>query len=211
MRLSLTAILVFAGLLSAGGCATSTIGTPGFAVLPRGSGASRVAHRPAYTLTAARQDWVRQQGGLNADPILHARLQQAFLQLGPGVARSSCRLEVLDSSRLVAYSWTDGSVFASRGLIQALDSLELTAALAHEMGHLLGHGPMADPSALQSHPSPHDEETRADQLGCDLLQQVGLPTRSMTTMLRKVRATLAPESDTYRNLSLRIARLDAQD
>jgi Zn-dependent protease with chaperone function len=98
-----------------------------------------------------------------------------------------------------AWAWPDGRVQVSRALVDGLDDDELSAALAHELGHLLdrGHLPRG-PRALRGAPGSDDLESRADRLGCDLLARGGVPPDAMARMLFKVAAALGGDGDVAR-------------
>ena len=84
-----------------------------------------------------------------------------------------------------ANAWPDGSIFVSTGLMDLLDDDELTAAIAHEMGHL--------PVSADGRPAPSlaegrrlDIEERADAAGFALLRRAHLSPAAMARALRKV-------------------------
>jgi Zn-dependent protease with chaperone function len=92
-----------------------------------------------------------------------------------------------------AYGWRSGELFVTRALVDLLDDQELAAALAHEMGHLLGDGSARRWAGL-SGGSDSDAsltvEANADRLGADLLRRHHVPPQAMPRMLAKVaRAT----------------------
>ena len=79
--------------------------------------------------------WTVVQGGLMDDPARCARASRAVSRLTDG--RWDVHAHVLDNAAMTAYSYADGHVFVTRGLVDAASDDELTAALAHELGHLL--------------------------------------------------------------------------
>jgi Zn-dependent protease with chaperone function len=77
----------------------------------------------------------------------------------------------------------------SRALVDLLDDDELTAALAHELGHLLDRGDLpSPPAALIGGASGDDPELRADQIGRHLVEASGRSPDAMARMLAKIAA-----------------------
>lgn len=126
--------------------------------------------------------------------------------IGRGLAGSMTADERIDvglSTRdgLGAWSWPDGRIRVSRALVDALDDDELRAAIAHEIGHLLDAGAVADKaSALAgtagSGSGRHDAssiETRADALACGLLRAHGADVAALPRMLRAVASRATSE------------------
>jgi predicted Zn-dependent protease len=72
--------------------------------------------------------------------------------------------------------------------VDLLDDAELSAALAHELGHLLGR-PDAR-GALAEEANADSLEQAADRRGCALLAQHGVSRDSMLAMLEKLAAAL---------------------
>jgi predicted Zn-dependent protease len=98
-------------------------------------------------------------------------------------------VHVLEDESLVAFSFPDGSIYASRGLVNRLSDDELAAALAHEIGHLLHDGIIEAPAALRGMSGPSkkaDIETAADLLGREVLLSAGIPTKALPAALEKV-------------------------
>jgi Zn-dependent protease with chaperone function len=76
-------------------------------------------------------------------------------------------------------------------LVDRLDDAELSAALAHEMAHLVnGSAANRHRAALAREREDDSIERAADRVGCSLLASVGLPTDAMLRMLRKVSSGL---------------------
>jgi predicted Zn-dependent protease len=128
--------------------------------------------------------WVVAQGGTIGDQ----RVDRArALAIALCERHHDLRLEiaVLDRDDLSAFSWPTGHIFISRGLIDALDDAGLSAAIAHEMAHLLNHR-RAGITGLRSGEAPLTEEVRADRLGVRLMVASGLPSDAMPRMLRDV-------------------------
>ncbi len=109
------------------------------------------------------------------------RIGEALL---PG---ASVRWHLTPRQTVGAWAWPDGRIEASRALLDVLDDDELAAALAHELGHLLDRGHLAGaPRALAGGTA--DLERRADGIGCQLLERLGVPGDAMVRMLAKVAA-----------------------
>lgn len=125
-------------------------------------------------------------------------------RLGQGVAAAvgspiGVRFALSSRDGLGAWSWPDGRVRVSRALVDLLDDDELSAALAHEVGHLVdgGHVGGGGPAALSGARDAAGVEVRADVVGCRLLRAHGAPTAALPRMLRRVAAALeaAPDPD----------------
>ena len=67
-----------------------------------------------------------------------------------------------------------------------LDDQELSAAVAHEMGHLLGAGMIHSVASLRGYDAELDVEKRADAMGVELLKSRGIGANAMVRMLTKV-------------------------
>jgi len=95
-------------------------------------------------------------------------------------------VHVLDADELAAYSWNDGQIYVTRGLVKLLDEEELRAVIAHELGHLLENDHSRVGSALQGCERDLDAETRADLVGVELLKASGASAEAMPRMLRRI-------------------------
>jgi predicted Zn-dependent protease len=126
--------------------------------------------------------WVTRCGGLFND---HESVERVRA-LAARVATRPVTVNVLDRSDLTAFSWPDGQVYVSRALVEALDDELLTAALAHEIGHLLNHGMSERPTALRGAPAALAVETAADRAGIELLIRAGERPDAMRRMLGRV-------------------------
>ena len=106
-----------------------------------------------------------------------------------------------------AYGWRDGRIALTTGLLALLDDDELTAAIAHEMGHMAsGTLPVAR-YGLNGCASALDPEVQADALGCDILQRSGVPTSAMISMLRKMQRSATLPLSCKEQMQQRISRL----
>jgi Zn-dependent protease with chaperone function len=164
---------------------------------------------------ASRHDvhdvWVRWHGGVLAlenGSAYQKRVEAAVVCLKGASSGTAC-VQVLDTSDAAAYAWPDGSIFASRGLVDLLSDDELAAALAHEMGHLIDDGWLRSPVALSGHPATADCEMRADDVACALLRGAGLGEQTLARTLRRVSGTLEGSDPCRPLLAARIARLEA--
>lgn len=118
------------------------------------------------------------------------RVRRVAAALAPRRADLALRFEVIDSDVPGAYSWPDGRVAVTAGLVDALDDAELAAAVAHELGHLLNDGHLrgGGVAALKgSGGAPADVEEAADDAGVQLLLESHLSPGAMARMLTKVK------------------------
>jgi Zn-dependent protease with chaperone function len=156
--------------------------------------------------TPAMQTWTQQQGGVIADARL-VRAQSIAKNLASYCQGIPITIHVLASDTPCAYGWPTGHIFVTRGLMDMLDDDELTAAIAHEMGHLLSDGRLHTIAALQGYAMDGDRESRADAAGTALLQARGLGPVVMIHMLQKVEASPLVPSQYKLALQQRIAIL----
>jgi Zn-dependent protease with chaperone function len=97
------------------------------------------------------------------------------------------RIQVLATNAVCAFSWASGRVFVTHGLMARLNDEELTAAIAHELGHLLSDGQLQTVASLKGCCVDPDREVRADAAGVALLGAEGLSAAPMIRMLQKVK------------------------
>ena len=154
--------------------------------------------------------WVRRCGGVVTGPenqrVTHA-LAAISAVLGPG---THLRASVLNSSKPAAYAWPDGSLFVTRGLMDQLDDAELTAALAHEAGHLLADQWVNPPAGLRGDGAPPECESHADFIGCRILRAANIPPSNMSTLLHKIRAATPAHDPARPALDRRIRLLESR-
>jgi Zn-dependent protease with chaperone function len=151
--------------------------------------------------------WISRQGGL-LDGEASWRPQALLAQLATTDLPVGLSVHVLASRELAAYSWPDGSLFVTSGLLARLDDAELCAALSHEIGHLLADrkGGAPPPAGLSGSLS-DEKEQRADAIGVALLKRQQLPEEAMISMLKKVAAGESPGSPCQRAMTRRINQL----
>lgn len=90
--------------------------------------------------------------------------------------------------RPAAWSWGDGRIVVTNGLVDLLSDDELAAVLAHELGHIyLAHPstPGKAPFALRGNGI--EEERLADAAAVRLLRQVSIPPAALRSALTLVR------------------------
>jgi Zn-dependent protease with chaperone function len=108
---------------------------------------------------------------------------------------------------VAAYSYPDGSIFITRGLVDRSTDDEIAAAVAHELGHLLGDGHLRGLATLRG--TDGDAEARADAVGCEALVAQGIPPDAMARMLMMV-ARASPSQACCRDLCRRVGILQAK-
>ena len=158
------------------------------------------------TRSQSMQSWVREQGGL-VSGARQQRVQAVANRLAAHVVDRPVTAHVLACDGVCAYSWRDGNVFVTRGLVDRLDDAELAAAVAHELGHLLGDGRVRPVVSLRGCSDGLDDEARADALGIEVLAAQGLPPQAMARMLAKVRDSGTLPPDCRRDMDRRILLL----
>jgi len=152
----------------------------------------------------AHREWSHKQGGI-VSGTWQQRIERTCQRLSPAIPCLVIKPYVLDADDLSAYSWPDGEVFVTRGLIDAASPDELAAVIAHEAGHLIAHRRRSDATAMlrgrQSHLNP---EIQADALGSVILADCNIPTTAMLHVLLKVQQATAPNNPSYALLCQRI-------
>jgi Zn-dependent protease with chaperone function len=143
------------------------------------------------TPTAIESAWLaRAEAGLD-------RLRPSYS--GPLVVR------VCDSEKVGAYSWSDGTVYLTSSLLVLLTDDEVSAVIAHELGHLAHVEGGCQGFALGG-PRNADEE-QADAVGVMLLRTSGIPPGALGRALAKVRDAHTTPEETRRAMAARIALL----
>jgi Zn-dependent protease with chaperone function len=131
------------------------------------------------------EKWALREGGL-ASQSSQARAQAALNALQHH--SQSAGVYVLESPKIAAYAWPDGSIFLTSALLEMLEFQEISAVIAHELGHLSRSRATRDASALLGATQPGDDESRADEFACDLLRHSRLAPQTLAAALRKVQA-----------------------
>ena len=157
--------------------------------------------------------WTSRQGGVVRD-FHQPRVDRVAAAIAQSEVGHPLAVQVLDSADPAAFSWPSGEVFVTRRLVDLLDDDELGAAIAHEMGHLLGDGFLKDSreksiAALRGCCKDLDAESRADAIGAKLLHAHGLCAQSMARMLEKVRGSASLTDDSRSAIGQRIELLRA--
>ena len=113
---------------------------------------------------------------------------------------------------MCAFSWPNGRIFLSRGLVDGLDDTTLSAAIAHEIGHLLNHhhGRASPVAALRSEDGEFEAEVRADRAGMELLFACGLPRDAMAGVLSELLRRENLSGHAARKLRRRVELLTTQ-
>jgi Zn-dependent protease with chaperone function len=139
------------------------------------------------------RDWADRQGGLESGS-LQQRAERSAAAIAAECSGHCITLHVLATDSVSAFSWPSGDVFVTRGLVHLLDDAELSAAIAHELGHLLSDGHLKSIVSLKGYPAHQDREERADAFGAALLRAQHIRPTAMATMLKKVRdrGTISP-------------------
>jgi Zn-dependent protease with chaperone function len=135
--------------------------------------------------TVAVNTWAAHEGGL----LVGAREAKVQAVAAPLVACCEGRkisVQILNTDAVGAFSWANGRVFITRGLMDHLDDQELSAVIAHELGHLLTDGHLQTVASLKGCCEDPDAEVRADAAGVALLRTEGLSADAMVHMLAKV-------------------------
>ena len=142
----------------------------------------------------------------------HAKTAVAFERLEPIIDRPIA-LHIDSADSAAAYSWPDGTILVTTGLIETLTSEELTAALAHELGHLcLCHQQNSELVVFALHGlAPGDVEERADAVAAELLHRSGIAPSVLASALTKVRDAPGTSQEAKAGLSRRIAVLQKRN
>jgi predicted Zn-dependent protease len=147
-----------------------------------------------------------------SDRSRHSRLDAALAHVCPRSGLPTLKIHLMDSAEPAAFSWPNGSVSVSGGLIDLVSDDELSAVLAHELGHLLKPSPAArfvkpTVSSLRGCAASLEVERQADNIGVTLLTNAHIPSNAMATMLEKVRATTHQSASCKSDLSRRVELL----
>jgi predicted Zn-dependent protease len=141
------------------------------------------------------------------DPALVARASRVAAPLLAHCGDRPLQLDVLNSDVPAGYSWPDGRICVTRGLLDTLGDVELAAAIAHELGHLLNGGHLHGVAALNGAAASNDQEEAADDAGVRLLIECGLPPTAMPRMLQRVKDSALTPAHCAPDLERRADRL----
>ena len=150
--------------------------------------------------------WAAARGGFVGGPA-QERADRVARSLAAAPGMPALRVRVLDSPEVGAFSWPGGEVVVTAALLDLLADDELTAALAHEAGHLLaaaGH----EPGARLVGAAADDGVAAADAVGVWLLEAASDDPTAMVRMLHTLRAALASDARVAAAIDRRIARLE---
>ena len=149
-----------------------------------------------------------QRGVVRAINARQQRCQVALTRL-QHTSPAPPTLRVLDNDAPTAYAYRGGRIYVTRALVDIATDDELTAALAHELGHLSEPRKLQASRALSDARPPADAESRADTAALALLRDAGIPAAAMATLLEKVREHPATPADVRPPLAARITLLRA--
>jgi hypothetical protein len=155
-----------------------------------------------------RASWMSQQGGILLDPGRQERVDSIAHRLVIGHPELPTTVRILNSDAVCAYGLPDGTLFVTRGLLDRADDDVIAAALAHEMGHLLGDGYVRPVVSVKGCNEDLGAEGRADAYGVELLRLQNLPPDSMVRMLRIVRDSNSLSPTCVRAMGQRIEWLN---
>ena len=160
--------------------------------------------------SANRPDaWVSRLGGAAVTSEL-PRVETAAARLASGTPRRLGPFLVASHDRIGAWSWSDGSVVLTQRLLASLSDDELTAVLAHELGHLeLDARPGR--RALAGGTRGSAAEDAADDAGCKILARAGMDPALMPCMLRHVATLEGADAKAGRSALRRAARLEGRE
>jgi predicted Zn-dependent protease len=131
--------------------------------------------------------WMSRQGGILLEPLRQERVNGIARRLVISHPELPTTVRILNSKAVCAYGFADGTLFVTRGLVDRADDEVIAAALAHELGHLLGDGHVRQVVSIKGCNDDLGAEGRADAYGIELLRAENLPPDSMVRMLSIVR------------------------
>lgn len=142
------------------------------------------------------------------EAALNCRAQRAFARLTSAGLPERFHLTVEEAPAPTAFSWASGDICVSRGLVGLLDDDELTAVIAHELGHLTGGG--GSRAALLGGTG-EDDEARADARAIVFLREIRVPPIALAHALAKVSQSPRTPQRLRGGLEKRILRIEAVD
>jgi len=133
--------------------------------------------------------WVASEGGIDSDAAREIRVKRVLPLVAASCQGRNLSITVLANDNPAAFSFRNGRLFVTRGLVDLLSEQELVAALDHEVGHLLSDGQVRPIAGLKGCEEKGcvDGESAADLVGRKLLQRQGESPAVMVQMLQKVR------------------------
>jgi len=141
-------------------------------------------------------------------PALETRLEPIAARLiAPLRMEKVISIQIFSSGELAAYSRSDGHILISSTLVQKLTNEELTAVIAHELGHLINNGNVHFVAALAGSCASDDEESAADQTALQILRATQQRPTALITMLGKIADDSALSPQTRQRIAQRITRL----
>lgn len=163
------------------------------------------------SLETRRAAWVADHGGLGQRSDVR-RAQAALSRLLARVAATSpdLRIGVLNCAAPCAFSWADGRLFISHGLLTLATDDELSAAIAHELGHLVADRRLVGSAmALEGRDRAQDAEQRADAIARRLMAQAGVADDALARVLRKVASDRHTDALCRAQIAKRLVKLAA--
>lgn len=141
-------------------------------------------------------------------PALEMRLEPVAARLIASLKMEKViSIQIFSSTELAAYSRSNGQILISSALVQQLTDGELTAVIAHELGHLINNGNVHFIAALAGSSASDDEESAADQTALQVLRVIRQDRSAFITMLGKIADDSALSPPTRQRIAQRIARL----
>lgn len=129
--------------------------------------------------------WTRAQGGEVSDQRVD-RVAAIAATLRPKSGDTTFCVHVLQNRSVTAYSWSNGDVFLSAGLVDTATDNEIAAAIAHELGHLINDAASHRAVSLGGVEGSLEIEERADDSGIQILAAAGLSSKALVSLLTKV-------------------------
>ena len=137
-------------------------------------------------MRVAETRWVIQRGG-TIPSRQQARATALCAALCRGWIAHHIHVRIINSTRLAAWSWPDGDIYITRGLALCLNNEELSAAIAHEMGHLINSGSVRCPYSLGRAGEELGIESGADLTGARVLASHSIAPRNLLAVLHLLR------------------------
>ena len=134
-------------------------------------------------MQAVESGWILQHGGVVKD-AQQSRAQRLCNRLCNGWINNTVRVRIIDSQRLGAWTWPDRDIYISLGLVSHLNNGELSAAIAHEMGHLINSRAVQCPYALGRSGEKLGIEAGADLTGSRVLVAHGISPQNLIRVLQ---------------------------